>query len=136
MAELPEIIKLANQMRDTLRGKTIKTINLLQEKCANIPEDEFVARTSGAKIKDVYHKGKWIITTLNNGEHILLSLGMGADILYFEKGKQVPDKYQIKVLLSGGCGYKENKPCPVCGTDIVVLKTGSTSSYICPACQK
>ena len=271
MAELPEITKLTNQMRETLRGKTIKTITLLQEKCANIPEEAFRQRTSGAKIKDVCHKGKWIISSLSNGEHILLSLGMGADILYFEKEKQVPEKYQVKVLLSGGCGYtarfwwfgkfllvsgnelaaepstkdiaidpfdarftleyfaallagkktqvkaflmdqknvggignmymhdilfrarlhpqrklsdlsgddvkrlydgilevlnlsrdkgsfeyemdffgqkggfsveeflvgyKENKPCPVCGTGIVALKTGSTSSYICPACQK
>jgi len=33
-------------------------------------------------------------------------------------------------------GYKENKPCPVCGETIVSIKTGSTSSFICPACQK
>jgi formamidopyrimidine-DNA glycosylase len=33
-------------------------------------------------------------------------------------------------------GYKENKPCPVCGETIVSLKTGSTSSFICPVCQK
>lgn len=33
-------------------------------------------------------------------------------------------------------GYKEDKPCPVCGTIIEKIKTGSTSSYICPECQK
>lgn len=33
-------------------------------------------------------------------------------------------------------GYKENKPCPVCGETIVSIKTGSTASFICPACQK
>ena len=32
-------------------------------------------------------------------------------------------------------GYKENQPCPVCGDVIVQIKTGSTSSFICPACQ-
>jgi hypothetical protein len=36
MAELPEIAKLAGQMRDILRGKTMQTVTLLQEKCANI----------------------------------------------------------------------------------------------------
>jgi len=41
MAELPEISKLAKQMGDTLRGKTIQKITLLQEKCANIPEGDF-----------------------------------------------------------------------------------------------
>jgi len=33
-------------------------------------------------------------------------------------------------------GYKEDKPCPACGTLIVKIRTGSTSSYICPKCQK
>ena len=32
-------------------------------------------------------------------------------------------------------GYKEHQPCPVCGTAILLIKTGSTSSYICPKCQ-
>ena len=32
--------------------------------------------------------------------------------------------------------YNEEKPCPVCGTIIEKIKTGSTSSYICPQCQQ
>lgn len=32
-------------------------------------------------------------------------------------------------------GYREGTPCPVCGTIINKIKTGSTSSYVCPACQ-
>jgi formamidopyrimidine-DNA glycosylase len=32
-------------------------------------------------------------------------------------------------------GYREGKPCPVCGTPVEKIKTGSTSSYICPSCQ-
>ena len=107
MAELPEITKLAGQMKETLCGKTIKTIDLLQEKCVNIPPDVFQKRTANAKITNVYHKGKWIITSLDNGEHILLSLGMGADILYFEKKNkaELPEKYQAKVLFADGSGY-------------------------------
>lgn len=33
-------------------------------------------------------------------------------------------------------GYKEGKDCPRCGTTIEKIKTGSTSSFICPSCQK
>ena len=105
MAELPEITKLAGQMKNTLQGKTLAAITLLQEKCSNIPPDEFQSRTAGTEIVDVYHKGKWIITTLKNGENILLSLGMGADILYFENEANLPEKYQIKVLFTDGSGY-------------------------------
>ena len=105
MAELPEITKLSTQMHDTLQGKTIKEILLLQEKCANIPEADFQQRTAGATIQKVYHKGKWIITALDNGEHILLSLGMGADILYFTDPDTLPEKYQIKVQFTDNTGY-------------------------------
>jgi len=32
-------------------------------------------------------------------------------------------------------GYREGKPCPVCGTIVQKIRTGSTSSFICPTCQ-
>ncbi len=32
-------------------------------------------------------------------------------------------------------GYKENQPCPVCQSPIQKIKTGSTTSFICPHCQ-
>lgn len=31
--------------------------------------------------------------------------------------------------------YQEGKPCPRCGTAVEKIKTGSTSSHICPTCQ-
>ena len=33
-------------------------------------------------------------------------------------------------------GYRENQPCPVCSENIILIKTGSTSTFICPDCQK
>ncbi|MGE5559755.1 MAG: zinc finger domain-containing protein [Chloroflexota bacterium] len=33
-------------------------------------------------------------------------------------------------------GYREGKPCPVCVTAVVKIKTGSTASFICPKCQQ
>jgi len=105
MAELPEITKLAVQMKETLHGKTIQTITVLQEKCSNVAPEVFQERTAGAKIEDISNKGKWIITKLSNGENILLSLGMGADVLYFDKEENASDKYQIKILFRDGTGY-------------------------------
>jgi len=32
-------------------------------------------------------------------------------------------------------GYREGEPCPTCGAKIIKIKTGSTSSFICPKCQ-
>lgn len=47
--------------------------------------------------------------------------------LYGEKGG-----WDERYLL---VGYQEGQPCPVCGTTIEKIKTGSTSSFICPQCQ-
>jgi len=105
MAELPEIAKLEGQMRETLCGKTVRTVVIVQDKCANVPGKEFRDRTAGSKITDVYRRGKWILTSLDNGETVLLSLGMGADILYFEDEKNEPEKYQVKVVFTDGSGY-------------------------------
>jgi formamidopyrimidine-DNA glycosylase len=32
-------------------------------------------------------------------------------------------------------GYREGKPCPECGAAVTKIRTGSTSSFICPQCQ-
>ena len=31
--------------------------------------------------------------------------------------------------------WEEGAPCPVCGTPLAKIRTGSTGSYICPGCQ-
>jgi formamidopyrimidine-DNA glycosylase len=46
---------------------------------------------------------------------------------YGHKGKITINEFLI--------GYKTGKPCPICKTPIEKIKTGSTSSYICPKCQ-
>lgn len=33
-------------------------------------------------------------------------------------------------------GYREGRPCPRCGTAVTKIKTGATSTFICPTCQK
>jgi formamidopyrimidine-DNA glycosylase len=43
-----------------------------------------------------------------------------------------PGKFRAKDIL---IGYKEGKACPTCGTSIERIKTGSTSTFICPSCQ-
>jgi len=46
---------------------------------------------------------------------------------YGQKGKLTTNEFLV--------GYKTGKPCPTCKTPIEKIKTGSTSSYICPKCQ-
>lgn len=43
-----------------------------------------------------------------------------------------PGRFSVDDLL---VAYREGKPCPTCGTPVKKLKTGSTTSFICPTCQ-
>jgi formamidopyrimidine-DNA glycosylase len=47
--------------------------------------------------------------------------------IYGEKGGFSMDDVLI--------GYREKQPCPCCNTPIQKIRTGSTSSFICPSCQ-
>jgi len=47
--------------------------------------------------------------------------------LYGEKGKWGADFFDV--------AYRTDQGCPVCGTVVEKIKTGSTSGYICPQCQ-
>ncbi len=47
---------------------------------------------------------------------------------YGNKGGYGKDQYRV--------AYKPGQPCPACQTTVQKIKTGSTSSFICPKCQK
>jgi formamidopyrimidine-DNA glycosylase len=48
--------------------------------------------------------------------------------LYGRSGRYGPEHFLV--------AYKTNESCPVCGTAIAKIKTGTTASYICPKCQE
>jgi len=105
MAELPEITKIAKQMDSTFKGKKISSIIVEQEKCINVPKKEFNERIKDSEIIGAGHKGKWMIIHLKNNENILISLGMGGDILYYKDISKPLDKYQIKMEFIDRSGF-------------------------------
>ena len=269
MPELPEVVVFARDMREELAGRTVSAVEVLQPKCLNVPAEDFKAALSGAEIRDVTPRGKWLRVETTQG-WLLLNLGMGGEILLTSR-ENLPEKRrlvfdleddleggvclavnfwwlgyvhyvpdlaahamtarlgpdaldltldQFRVLLRGRrgaikpfllnqrriagignvyvqdplfkagihplrsintlsddevtvlwqalretlqesidqggsvwelnlygekggwdesfllVGYREGQPCPACGTAVVKIKVGSTSSYICPACQR
>jgi formamidopyrimidine-DNA glycosylase len=65
-------------------------------------------------------------------DSLLLSLNKGA--AWYEKDLfgQPGGFVQEDILI----GYREDAPCPNCGTPIQKIRTGSTTSYLCPECQR
>lgn len=95
--ELPEIVNLAKQIDETLRGKRIEKTEILQPKCLNLPPDQFEKLLKGKEIRGAYSKGKWIFLKLYPGVILLLNLGMGGEVLYFPEEKNLPQKYRLRI---------------------------------------
>jgi len=94
MAELPEIIVLARQMSEELIGKTIRDVEVLQPKCLNVSPAAFINGLRGARILDVAPRGKWLFVETTQG-WLLLSTGMGGEILYLPDRDHLPEKRRL-----------------------------------------
>jgi formamidopyrimidine-DNA glycosylase len=89
---------------------------------AKLHPNRKISTLSEKEITNLYNA---IQTTLNHSIK-LGGLAYEKDF-YGQKGKLTINEFLV--------GYKTGKPCPTCKTPIIKIKTGSTSSYICPKCQ-
>jgi formamidopyrimidine-DNA glycosylase len=101
MPEYPEMFNRAAEMRQVLTGLTIQSITVLQEKCLNIPESEFVQQVCGQTLGNTRSHGKWVITALNEGS-LLINLGMGGEILYVADDAHLPEKKRVIFQFTNG----------------------------------
>jgi len=105
MPELPEITIIARQMSKEITGKRIAGIESKQPKNLNIPVQEFIRTAKGKIIKKVSSKGKWIFIELNPTHHMLINLGMNANLLYFTPNQKLPEKYHFRLTFADGTGF-------------------------------
>jgi formamidopyrimidine-DNA glycosylase len=89
MFELPECVILANQMNETILGKTIKSGSLGNSSHKfvwyNRSPDEFAELTKGKKIGEAQVKGRWIFIPVDPG-YILVLGECGGKLLYHLPG--------------------------------------------------
>lgn len=102
--ELPELTILGHQMRKEIVGKQVSEVEVANPKCLNMPFEQFQKTVIGEKIKSVESKGKWLFIGLDS-HSLLFSPGMGANIIHFERGEKLPEKYQIRFTFDDGTGF-------------------------------
>jgi formamidopyrimidine-DNA glycosylase len=105
MPELPEIAVISRQMAKTICGREVAGAQVRQPKTLNIPPARFQKRIRGCKVASVEPRGKWLFVALEPGENLLLNLGMGGDLVHFEAGDELPERYQFKLDLADGTGF-------------------------------
>lgn len=101
MAELPEIMNLAAQMQRTLIDKVVQEVEVNQPKCLNMPVDAFRATLLGQRFRGTIARGKWLVTSLPSG-WLLISLGMGGDLLYHADAATLPEKRRVAFSFRDG----------------------------------
>jgi len=97
MPELPEIFNIARQMNKELFSKKIILVDVRQEKCLNMPANDFKSLLNNKIIGPITSRGKWVFVKLEPDAYFLLSLGMGGNVLYHKSGEELPDKYHLKL---------------------------------------
>jgi formamidopyrimidine-DNA glycosylase len=100
MFELPELITLAGQMNETIKGKTIREGSLGNSPHKfvwyNRKPEEFDALTHGKTLATAYVKGRWLFLPLEPG-YILVVGECGGKVLYHPAGRQLPEKYHLSM---------------------------------------
>ena len=100
MFELPECVVLANQINETLKGKTIQRGSLGNSPHKfvwyNRSPDEFVKLTKGKKIGEAQAKGRWIFIPVDP-VYILVLGECGGKLLYHQPGSKLPKKYHLYI---------------------------------------
>ncbi|UCH57478.1 MAG: Fpg/Nei family DNA glycosylase, partial [Candidatus Bathyarchaeota archaeon] len=103
--ELPEIKILAGQMGAEMQGKRVSEIQVSNEKCLNMPLSRFREIVVGKEIRSVEPRGKWVFMGLDPDYTLLFNSGMGADVIHFDAGEELPEKYQIRMTLEDGSSF-------------------------------
>jgi formamidopyrimidine-DNA glycosylase len=103
MFEIPEMVNLAKQFNETLKGKTIREGSLGNKPHKfvwyNRTHEEFAKLTKGKKIGETKAKGKWLFITLDPG-YVLLFGECGGKLLYNPSGEKMPKTYHLYLIFA------------------------------------
>jgi len=103
MFEIPEIVNLAKQFNETLKGKTIREGSLGNKPHKfvwyNRTHEEFAKLTKGKKIGETKAKGKWLFVPLDPG-YVLLFGECGGKLLYNPPDSKLPKTYHLYLIFT------------------------------------
>jgi formamidopyrimidine-DNA glycosylase len=108
MPELPEIANLARQMDRELHGKRVAEVDVVQPRCLNVPPEEFGRLLVRSTVNHVTSRGKWIFMNMDPETTFLLSLGMGGEALFHDKGELLPGNRQSAILFEDGSTFSQH----------------------------
>jgi len=105
MPELPEVETIKNDLKKIILGKSITQVRVHEPRVIRQPSaGEFKKGLSGAKINDVFRRGKLLVLELSGGKFLTIHLRMTGQLVYPGGGKAS----RVFFGLSGGKGLDFN----------------------------
>jgi formamidopyrimidine-DNA glycosylase len=83
MPELPEVETVRRELEREAMGKRVKTVEVNGNRSIrrHNTKKQFITRLEGAKVTGVSRRGKYIVVRLDNGELLVIHLGMSGQLL-------------------------------------------------------
>lgn len=105
MFEIPEMITLAGQFNETLKGKEIHGGSLGNSPHKfvwyNRSPEEFAELVKRKRVGETHAKGRWLFTPIEPG-YVLVLGECGGKVLYHAPGSKLPKKYHLHLAFSDG----------------------------------
>ena len=105
MFELPEVVTLVRQMRESLAGKTIRAGSLGNSPHKfvwyNRTHEEFAELTQGKTVGEATARGRWLFLPLEPG-YVLVIGECGGKVLLHGAGAKMPRKYHLHLAFEDG----------------------------------
>ncbi|QEL19731.1 bifunctional DNA-formamidopyrimidine glycosylase/DNA-(apurinic or apyrimidinic site) lyase [Limnoglobus roseus] len=102
MPELPEVETVVRDLRPLLVGRTIRHVTVGSRKLRHAWDSAWDAALSGAKVRAIRRRGKWILVDLANGSTLLLHLGMTGQLTVHAAKDEVADHTHLRFALDRG----------------------------------
>ena len=128
MPELPEVETVMRGLMPVMAGQRIVRADVRREGLRWPFPDRFAARLTGARVKGMQRRAKYILMALDSGESLLVHLGMSGKVTIDESGAVEPEKHDHVVLdMANGVRILFNDPRRFGALDL--LETASLESH-------
>jgi len=95
MPELPEVETIKEDLRNVIKGKRIKKVEVrLARAIKNTSGKRFVQELKGDTFKSLSRRGKYLIFSLKSGRSLVIHLGMTGRLIHSKTNKEMSDYNQ------------------------------------------
>lgn len=92
MPELPEVETIKEDLKDIIKNKRIKKVEVrLAKAIKNISGKRFIQELKGDTFKFLSRRGKYLIFSLKSGKSLVIHLGMTGRLIYAKTKEEISD---------------------------------------------